>query len=224
LHRIAARPQCPGPVERQISTGIAVLSTKPIEGDSGLFLSRLTGLFKRRKVPTPAQLLHRLIVEQARQPGFYTALHVPDTLDGRFELIALHCFLVVHRLKAEPAGVELARQIVETMFADLDASLREMGAGDLGVGKRIKKMGQGFYGRVAAYDAGLADLTALEAALRRNLYGTVEALPDAVVSMVAAYAMKCSHMLEKQSISDVSSGFLAFPPIPAGPPPAPARH
>jgi len=189
-----------------------------------LFLSRLFGLFKHLKAPSPAQRLHMLIVQRARQPEFYATLGVPDTLDGRFELIALHCFLVMHRLKAEPAGVDLARELVETMFADLDASLREMGAGDLGVGKRIKKMGQAFYGRVAAYDTALADLTALEAALQRNLYGTVAAPSAAILAMVGGYVMKCAQFLEKQSISDISSGFLEFSLIPAGLPPAPSRH
>ena len=189
-----------------------------------MFLSRLLARFKRRKAPSPAQRLHALIVQRARQPAFYAALGVPDTLDGRFELIALHCFLVMHRLKAEPAGVDLARELVETMFADLDASLREMGAGDLGVGKRIRKMGQGFYGRVAAYDTALEDLTALEAALQRNLYGTVAAPPAAILAMIGVYVMKCAQLLEKQSISDISSGFLEFPLIPAGMPAALSRH
>jgi cytochrome b pre-mRNA-processing protein 3 len=189
-----------------------------------LFLSRLLSFFKRRKAASPAQRLHALIVQRAREPAFYAALGVPDTLDGRFELIALHCFLVMHRLKAEPAGVDLARELVEVMFADLDASLREMGAGDLGVGKRIKKMGQGFYGRVAAYDTALEDLTALEAALQRNLYGTVAEPPAAILAMVGVYVMKCAHLLEKQSISDISSGLLAFPLIPEVLPPVPGRH
>lgn len=189
-----------------------------------MFLSRLLGLFKRRKTPSPAGHLHARIVEQARQPAFYTGLGVPDTLDGRFELIALHCFLVMHRLKAEPAGVELAREVAEVMFADLDASLREMGAGDLGVGKRVKKMGQAFYGRVAAYDGALADREALEAALRRNLYGTAPAASPAAVGAVTVYMMKCANLLEKQSISDLSGGFLEFPLVPAGPLAPPGRH
>lgn len=196
---------------------------KPIE-DSSLFLSRLFGLFKRGKPPAPAQRLHALIVEQARQPAFYSTLGVPDTLDGRFELIALHCFLVMHRLKAEPAGVDLARAVAEAMFADLDASLREMGAGDLGVGKRVKKMGQAYYGRVAAYDGALADPEALEPALRRNLFGTVPDAPAAAVSAVAAYMMECADLLKKQNISDIYDGFLEFAPVPGGPLPPPRRH
>jgi len=172
----------------------------------------------------PAQRLHALVVEQARQPAFYTALGVPDTLDGRFELIALHCFLVMRRLKGEPAGIALARELVEAMFADLDASLRELGAGDLGVGRRIKKMGQGFYGRVAAYDAALTDPAALELALTRNLYGTVDQPSPATVGRVAAYVIKCMRILEKQSISDISSGFLEFPLLPDGIPAPTGGH
>lgn len=189
-----------------------------------MFLSRLFGLFNRRNAPSPARHLHARIVEQARQPVFYAALGVPDTLDGRFELIALHCFLVMHRLKAEPSGVGLARELVEAMFADIDASLREMGAGDLGVGKRVKKMGQAFYGRVAAYDGALSNRAALEAALRRNLYGTTSAAPATAVEAVSVYVMNCANQLERQDISDLSSGYLEFPPVSAEPLATPSRH
>jgi cytochrome b pre-mRNA-processing protein 3 len=187
-------------------------------------LSQLIGLFKRVRPATPAQQLHARIVEQARQPAFYAALGVPDTLDGRFELIALHCFLVMRRLKVEAAGVVLAREVVEAMFADLDASLREMGAGDLGVGKRIKKMGQAFYGRVAAYDAAMADPAGLEAALLRNLYGTVPQHAEAEAAAVAGYILDCAAFLENQAISDIYKGILHFPQVRPGSSAAAGRH
>jgi cytochrome b pre-mRNA-processing protein 3 len=166
-------------------------------------------LFKRRSDGAPAQL-HRAIVAQARQPVFYASLGVPDTLDGRFELIALHGFLVMHRLKSDEAGTALAREVAEEIFRDLDASLREMGAGDLGVGRRVKKMGEAFYGRIAAYDAALADGAAMEAALRRNLYGTVTPSPAALAAM-NRYCIDSVKALEKQFFSEINQGRLAFP-------------
>jgi cytochrome b pre-mRNA-processing protein 3 len=183
----------------------------------------LLQLFRRRHSNEAAKLLHLAIVAQARQPGFYTALGVPDTLDGRFELIALHGFLVMHRLKADPAGTDLARDVAETMFDDLDASLREMGAGDLGVGKRVKKMGEAFYGRVAAYDAGLATSGDLEDALRRNLYGTVQPSAENLAA-ASAYVRNCSNTLKQRNFSDLLRGRLSFPAVPAGIDPPPARH
>ncbi|MEX2297639.1 MAG: ubiquinol-cytochrome C chaperone family protein, partial [Dongiaceae bacterium] len=118
----------------------------------------LKRLFRRDPHAKPARALYEAAVEQARSPAFYTALGVPDTVDGRFELIALHGFLVMHRLKTEPGeGPPLAQALFDFMFADMDAALREMGAGDLGVGRRVKTMAKSFLGRVAAYEAGLAD-------------------------------------------------------------------
>ena len=81
---------------------------------------------------------------QARQPGFYRDCGVPDSVDGRFELIALHTFLVLHRLKADATDTEaLGQALFDVMFQDMDQSLRELGAGDLGVGPRVKRMAQG---------------------------------------------------------------------------------
>jgi cytochrome b pre-mRNA-processing protein 3 len=180
-------------------------------------------LFKRRRPGEAANRLHRAIVAQARQPAFYTALGVPDTLDGRFELIALHGFLLMHRLKGEPTGVDLAREVAERIFDDLDASLREMGAGDLGVGKRIKKMGEAFYGRVAAYDAGLAEGGDLAEALRRNLYGTAAPSEDALAA-ATAYVRKSHSYLKNISFSDIFSGQIKFPAAPAEGAAPPAHH
>jgi cytochrome b pre-mRNA-processing protein 3 len=186
-----------------------------------LFLSRL---FRPRAAPDSARRLYDAIVAQARQPAFYAELGVPDTLDGRFDLIALHAFLLLRRLKEDAGARDLAREVVEVMIADLDASLREMGAGDLGVGRRVKRMGEALYGRIAAYDAGMAaGPAALEAALRRNLYGTAEAAAGAAPA-VAAYVMSCVNYLKNQDIHEIASGVLAFPPGPGAPLAGPGRH
>jgi len=203
----------------QVSTGIVPLST----WRAGRKRLSILQLFRRRRSNEAPMQLHLAIVTQARQPAFYTALGVPDTLDGRFELIALHGFLVMQRLKADPAGIELARDVAETIFDDLDASLREMGAGDLGVGKRVKKMGEAFYGRIAAYDAGLTDGGDLRDALRRNLYGTVQPSAETLAA-AGTYVRNCRNTLKERDFSDLLKGRLNFPAPPADGVPLPARH
>src|SRR6266581_6622344 len=118
-----------------------------------------------------AELAYGRIVEQAREPGFFIDGGVPDTVDGRFELICLHAFLYLHRLKREQQrAAPLGQWFFDTMFADFDRSLREMGTGDLSVGREIKRMAEAFYGRVAAYENGLAgDDSVLQPALARNI-------------------------------------------------------
>ena len=146
----------------------------------------LASLFRRNRYRSLAHAAYTSIVEQARTPDFFLRLEVPDTLDGRFEMIALHMFLVLNRLKAEhEATEEFAQALFDAMFADLDRGLREMGATDMGVGKRVKEMATGFYGRIAAYEKGLeGGDDAMSEALKRNLYGTVQPSVPAVAGMV----------------------------------------
>jgi hypothetical protein len=108
----------------------------------------------------------------ARDPWLYLSLGVPDTLDGRFDLIALHAFLLVHRLQDEAApGPDLAQAVFDAMFRDMDNNLREIGVSDLTVGKRVRAMWEAFHGRAKAYAAALeaTDRLALETALARNV-------------------------------------------------------
>jgi cytochrome b pre-mRNA-processing protein 3 len=174
----------------------------------------LRRLFGRDELAEPARALYEAAVRQARDPAFYERLGVPDTVDGRFELVALHGFLLLRRLRTAPAGAALGQALFDVMFADMDASLREMGAGDLGVGRRVKTMAKGFLGRMAAYDAGLADAAALPAALRRNLYGTVEPAAGALAAM-AGYLREAARALENQPDSALGQGRASFPPPPA---------
>jgi cytochrome b pre-mRNA-processing protein 3 len=98
-------------------------------------------------------------VAAARQEVFYARWAVPDTVDGRFDMIALHLFLVLERLKGEGQAVEDFRQVLtDTFFQDMDRSLREMGVGDISVGKKVRKMAEAFYGRVQAYAAALSSM------------------------------------------------------------------
>lgn len=169
-------------------------------------------LFRKNPRATVAAALYRRIVEQARHPAFYQVGGVPDSLDGRFELITLHAFLLLHRLKGEgEAGAGLAQAVFDTMFSDMDASLRELGAGDLGVPHRIKRMVSGFYGRIAAYEAGLAgEEAALADALRRNLYGTVTPAAAAPAAL-AGYVRAAIAALARQDGPGLLAGEVAFP-------------
>ena len=113
-------------------------------------------LFRPDPTSAVARRLYEAVVAQARQPVFFAEWEVPDTVDGRFEMVALHAHLLLRRLRDGGPAADLAQALFDVMFADMDASLREMGAGDLGVGRRVKQMATAFYGRMAAYDAGLA--------------------------------------------------------------------
>lgn len=125
--------------------------------------------------------IYNQIVAQARQPAFYRDHGVPDSLDGRFDLIMLHAILVIRKLnRLGPEGEQMAQDLFDLIFADMDNNLREIGVGDLSVGKRVKTMAKAFYGRAEAYEKGLAAADGgqeLMAALTRNLYGTCKEKP-----------------------------------------------
>lgn len=177
---------------------------------------RLSRLFKGSETRKAARTLYHQAVAQARQPAFYASCGVPDTVDGRFDLISLHVYLLLHRLKHdhERAG-DTAQQLFDAMFEDMDRGLREMGAGDLGVGRRVKAMARAFYGRIAAYDAGLADGdAALAGALRRNLYRACD--PGAAeVDAVAGYVRRETAAMADRPLEDLLAGRVEFGPAPA---------
>lgn len=174
-------------------------------------LMPLASLFRRNPHRQAAQAAYLQVVARARAPAFFLARAVPDTLDGRFELIALHAFLVLNRLKAEHAETaDFAQALFDVMFADLDRGLREMGASDIGVGRRVKEMAKGFYGRIVAYEQGLADTEErLREALRRNLYGTVAPPPEAVAAM-AGYVRLQAAALAREPFAEILRGQINF--------------
>ena len=130
--------------------------------------------FLRRGRPGQAGFdLYGAAVAAARDTYFYTELAVPDTVDGRFDMVGLHAYLLIRRLRhLPPPGPDMAQAVFDVMFDDMDVSLREMGVGDLSVGKKVKAMWEAFHGRAAAYETALAadDPTALAAALARNVW------------------------------------------------------
>lgn len=178
-------------------------------------------LFKRRLGLEAARLLFDRVVEQARRPHFYAVLGVPDTVDGRFDLIALHVWLVQRRLKAvapdaETTAEQVGQQLAEVFFYDMDLSLREMGASDIGVGRRVKRMIEGFVGRAQAYDEAFAagPEAALPAVLTRNLYSGQTPAPGQMAAMTA-YLGAAAAALEAEPDSAPLTGRIVFPTPPA---------
>ena len=130
-------------------------------------------MFRRKSVEEKlAEAFYARVAEQSRQPDLYEDCGIPDTLDGRFDALALHAALAIDRLRREPDGDRLAQAFFDAMFRHLDLTLREIGIQDLGVGRRIKIMAEGLHGRAMAYREALAGgPLSLSEVLRRNAYG-----------------------------------------------------
>jgi cytochrome b pre-mRNA-processing protein 3 len=173
------------------------------------------GLFRRPESDERTRALYAAIVAQARQPVFYAEIGVPDTLEGRYEMLMLHAFLFMHRLKGEPAETrDVGQKVFDMMFADMDRSLREIGVGDLSVPKKIKKMASAFYGRTAAYDAALAgEEGELAAAVERNVFAG-DSGKDARAAQLAAYMRSTVDALAAQPTTELVGSGPAFP-VPA---------
>lgn len=115
--------------------------------------------------------IYGMIVTRAREPAFYAGYGVPDTVDGRFDLVVLHLWMILRRLGATAESQKLAQGLFDHFCSDMDANLREMGIGDMAVPKRMQAFGQAFYGRSTAYDAALAGgHEALARALDKNVF------------------------------------------------------
>ena len=182
----------------------------------GRWLAGLVRFGRRDAQDEVAQRLYRRAVEQARQPVFYRDLAVPDTVDGRFDLIVLHVILVLRRLEA--AGQDtgaLRRRLQEVLFDDMDRALREMGVGDLSVGKQVKKMAEAFFGRLDAYGQALgaaAEDAVLADAVRRNVYRGA-APSDQVVDRLATYVEAAAARLAAVGSDTLAQGRIDFGPM-----------
>ena len=170
-------------------------------------------LFRRRQPHADAaRQLFDAIVAQSRRPVFYERLGVPDTLDGRFDLMVLHVFVLIDRLHGEAAAGDLPQAVVDRMFTILDLNLREMGVQDVGIGKRIKVMAEGFNGRITAYRAALADSDgeALCRALARNVFGAAAAA-DHQLEALADYVRTAVAALRAVPVQRLIEGSVSFP-------------
>jgi cytochrome b pre-mRNA-processing protein 3 len=173
----------------------------------------LLGLFARKPHERVAFALYGEAVRAARNPFFFNDLGVPDTLDGRFDLVSLHAALLVGRIAgdADPRGKALAQAVFDAMFADMDVNLREMGVSDLAVGKRVKRMWEAFHGRARAYEGALraGDRGGLEAALARNVWRGEP--PAGAPARLADIAAAAAAALAATPFASLLAGEAAFP-------------
>lgn len=168
--------------------------------------------FARRPNRQVRDALYERIVASARQPRFYSDWQVDDTPLGRFEMMAAHMVLFLERTSAGGDALRaLAQDVTDEFFRDVEHSLRELGIGDMGVPKRMKKLARMFYGRAEAYRTALraGDAEALGAALARNVRPGGE--PWAGAPPLAAYLMDALARLDDQPESELLAGRIAFP-------------
>jgi cytochrome b pre-mRNA-processing protein 3 len=167
----------------------------------------LRSLKRRAEFQRKAGEIYGAIVTQARQPAFYARLGIPDTPTGRYEMVVVHLFLVLERLRGEGAAADpVAQRLVDAFVSDIDDSLRELGTGDTGVPSRVKRAAAGFYERAKAYREGIADGDrSLELALVRHLGRAGDA------AVLANYMRASAASLAGQQEIDLMEGRLAFP-------------
>ncbi|MDP9096468.1 MAG: ubiquinol-cytochrome C chaperone [Pseudomonadota bacterium] len=168
-------------------------------------------MFGRKRHERAGFALYTASVQVARNPYFYSELGVPDTMDGRFDMIGLYACLVIDRLRAEPSpGPELAQAVFDAMFSDMDHTLRELGVGDMSVGRKVRAMWEALHGRSEAYAAPLAagDEPALAEALGRNVWrGTG---PGRAAELLAGIVMRERDNLFAQAVPALLAGRVTF--------------
>lgn len=173
-------------------------------------------IFKaRRAARESARLIYDAVLAQARQPVFYAELGVPDTTDGRFDMIALHAFMVMR--SGAGMNTRLNQFLFDTIFRDFDRACREMGIGDLSVPRHMKRMMKAFKGRCYAYNGaangGLDDPELMGAVLERNLYRKEEGIDPQILTAVATYVNNSLMTIAQIPEADIRAGRLAFAPI-----------
>ena len=176
----------------------------------------MLNFLKFKKQDAPVLALYANIVSQARTEIFFSLFGVPDTLNGRFDMITLHMFIVLRRLKdIGKDGVKLSQDLFDIMFADMDKNLREMGVGDLSVGKKVKALATAFYGRIRAYDNGITGLNdeILVDCLKRNLF--LDTMPNEEhVKIISNYLIREIEAASKWSITDIETNNISFGNVP----------
>jgi cytochrome b pre-mRNA-processing protein 3 len=167
----------------------------------------LDRLFRPKTASAPGLSLYTGAVDQARSPKLYSDLGAPDTIEGRFELYTLHVVLLLDRLRGHGARAsDVSQGLFDTYVGALDHTLREMGVGDLSVGKKMRKLGEAFYGRVKSYEtafAALPDHQALGALLARTVYDGAD--PTRAADL-AAYVLAQRATLAAQPLDGLLDG------------------
>lgn len=170
----------------------------------------LKRLFRPRPARLSGQALYAAAVAQARSPELYGGLGVQDTVEGRFEAYTLHVMLILDRLRGNgPQAAETAQALFDAYVRGLDDALRELGVGDLSVGKKMRRLGEAFYGRARSYTAAFeaADGAELSALLRRTLY---DGVTDPPLPAMEAYVARQRAALAKQPLEAILEGGAAW--------------
>jgi cytochrome b pre-mRNA-processing protein 3 len=171
-------------------------------------------LFTSRPAEPTIDALYGAIVAQARSPDFYLAYGVPDTVEGRFDMIVLHLVLLFRRLAREPEATCLLTQGVFDRFClDMDHNLREMGVSDLAVPRQMRRLGEAFYGRAEAYERALSadgGGDSLVSALARNVFAEA-GVSSPKASRLAAYVLAAVRQLDTAEGAVIAAGTLGFP-------------
>jgi cytochrome b pre-mRNA-processing protein 3 len=157
--------------------------------------------------------LYGAIVAQARRAAFYREFAVPDSVEGRFEMIVLHLVLFLRRVRDERDDVRaLGQEVFDAFCRDLDRNLREMGVGDMAVPKQMRGLGEAFYGRAQTYDRALADAdhSALVRALARNVFAA-PGEPVEGAHRLAAYVLAAERRLAARDAAALVRAELDFP-------------
>jgi cytochrome b pre-mRNA-processing protein 3 len=161
------------------------------------------------------ETIYGMIVAQAREPLFYQSLGVPDTVNGRFDMVLLHLWIVLRQMKRVANDSVLAQALFDRFCSDMDHNLREMGTGDLAVPKRMQEFGQAFYGRSAAYDLALtAGEEPLAQALCKNIFNGGQI---AMARLLAAYVEQALAALAPLDAAALSGASWRFPHPAPGP-------
>lgn len=169
------------------------------------------GLYRlKNKYEQVTYQLYEACVEQSRNEVFYVNLKIPDTFEARFDLLVLHLYLVMERLRSEEAGDDISQQLFDVSFKHLEISLREMGVGDVGVLKRMKKMMTGFNGRVYAYKKALQNGENLLDVIDRNIYDNAGEITEDILTKVSNYITTNIAFLDSQTGENITAGKVAF--------------
>ena len=174
----------------------------------------LRNLFKSRPSRQAAERLYAAAAAQARRPALYAEMGVPDRIDARFELYTLHVLLLIMRLKDEgQVGADAAQDLFDAYVSALDNTLRELGVGDVSVGKKMRRLGEAMYGRMTAYEAAIRadDRDGLAGALARNILESEAATPQ--MTVLADYAFDTRAALAAQPFDALMAGPAWIDPV-----------
>lgn len=161
------------------------------------FLKTVNLLFKsKRKKYDQAASLYQIANRQSRSPVFYDYFQVPDTIEGRFDLLSLHIILIMRRLPPESA---LVQELFDYFFEDMDFSLREMGVSDMKVGRYVKKLAKNFLGVFHAYNQSVKTSSKFKTALWRNLYGG-QLVDESLLEQLYEYCVESDNLLKSTDL------------------------